>query len=101
MILRSLCSPITGKPFFSYHRIAEAFAYKARQNINNYVREYEACDENLFDYLRHKRKVAPLVVTAVREESGKDVLAKTGALCTRVNQHLGRDDLTSANIRVA
>jgi len=101
VILRSLCSPKTGKPFFSYQCIADAFAYQARQNINNYVREYEACDENLFEYLRHKRKVDPVVVHAVCEELGKDVLAKTGTLCTRVNQHLGRDDLTSANIRVA
>jgi transposase-like protein len=101
VILRSLRSPTTGKPFFSYQRIADAFAYKARQNINNYVREYEACDENLFDYLRHKRKVDPVVVNTVRDELGKDVLAKTGVLCTRVNQHLGRDDLTCANIRVA
>jgi len=101
VILRSLCSPTTGKPFFSYQRIADAFAYKARQNINNYIREYEQCDENLFDYLRHKRKVDPTVVTAVREELGKDVLAKTSTLRIRVNQHLGRDDLTSANIQVA
>lgn len=101
VILRSLRSPTTGKPFFSYQRLADAFAYKARQNINNYVREYEACDENLFDYLRHKRKVDPVVVNAVRDELGNDVLAKTGALCTRVNQHLGRDDLTPANIRAA
>jgi transposase-like protein len=101
VILRSLCSPNTGKPLFSYQCIADAFTYKARQNINNYVREYQQCDENIFDYLRHKRKVDPVVVEAVREELCKDVLAKTGALRIRVNHHLGRHDLTSANIRVA
>jgi transposase-like protein len=101
VILRSLCSPNTQKPLFSYQRIADAFGYKARQNINNYVREYESCDENMFAYLRHKRKVAPVVVEAVLNELGKDVLAKTGALCLRVNHRLGRSDLTSANIGVA
>lgn len=101
VILRSLRAPTPGKPFFSDQRIAEAFAYKARQNINNYVRDYEACDENLFEYLRHKRNVDPVVVNAVRDELGHDVLATTGAVCARVNRHLGRDDLTSANIRVA
>lgn len=101
VILRSLCSPKTHKPFFSYQRIADVFEYKARQNINNYIREYEQCDENMFDYLRHKRKVDPVVVKAVRKELGKDVLAKTGELRIRVNQHLGREDLTSENIRVA
>jgi transposase-like protein len=101
VILRSLCSPETGKRLFSYQRIADAFGYKARQNINNYVREYEQCDENLFDYLRHKRKVDPVVVEAVREELVKDVLAETGDLRIRVNQRLVREDLTSANMRVA
>jgi transposase-like protein len=101
VILRSLCSPATGKPFFSYQRIADAFAYQARQNINNYIREYAECDENLFDYLRHKRKVDPVVVNAVREELGQHVLAKTGELRDHVNQRLGRNDITSAHIRVA
>jgi len=101
VILRSLRSATTGKCFFSYQCIADAFGYKARQNINNYLRDYEACDENLFDYLRHKRKVDPVVVNAVRDALGHDVLAKTGALCARVNQQLGREDLTSSNIRVA
>lgn len=101
VILRSLRSLTTGKCFFSYQRIADAFGYTARQNINNHVREYEACDENFFDYLRHKRKVDPVVVNAVRDELARDVLAKTGALCARVNQQLGREDLSSANIHVA
>jgi transposase-like protein len=101
VVLRSLSSPETGKPLFSYQAIADAFDYQARQNINNFVREYEQCDENLFEYLRHKRKVDPVVVEAVREELGKDVLAKTGELRIRVNQRLLRDDVTAANIRVA
>jgi transposase-like protein len=101
VVLRSVCSPKTGKPLFSYQRIADGFGYKARQNIHNYVREYEQCDENLFDYLRHKRKVDPVVVDAVRHELGKDVLANTNALRIGVNQHLGREDLSTDNIRAA
>ena len=101
VILRSLRSPKTNKPLFSYQRIAEVFGYPARQNIHNYIREDDQCDENLFDYLRHKRKVDPTVVEAVREELSKNILARTDELRIRVNQQLGRDDLTSANIRVA
>lgn len=101
VFLRALRSPKTGKALFSYQIIADAFKYKSRQNINNFVREYESCDENVFDYLRHKRKVDPLVVEAVTEELRKDVLIKTGVLRDRVNQRLHRSDLTSANIRVA
>ncbi len=101
VLLRALCSLKTGKPLFSYQTIAEAFQYKARQNINNFVREYEGCDENFFDYLRHKRKVDPLVVDAVTEELRKNVLSKSGELRARVNQRLQRTDLTSENIRAA
>lgn len=101
VILRSLCSPKTGKPLFSYLCIADAFRYKARQNINNYVREYEQCDENFFEYLRHKRKIDPVVVEAVRIELSKDILAKTDMVRVQVNQRLGREDVTSDNIRTA
>jgi transposase-like protein len=101
VVLRALCCPESGKPLFSYQAIADAFGYNARQNINNFVREYEQCDENLFDYLRHKRKVDPVVVEAVREEVRRDVLLPSGELRIRVNHRLGRDDLTCANIRVA
>jgi hypothetical protein len=92
---------MTDKPLCRDQCLATAFAYNARQNINNYVREYEACGENLFDYLRHKRKVAPVVVSAVRDEFNTDALANTGTLCLRGNQRLGRDDHSSAYIRVA
>ncbi len=101
VMLRSLCSPKTGKPFFSYQCLADAFHYKARQNINNYVREYEQCDENFFEYLRHKRKIDPVVVEAVRAELDKDILAKTEIVRIQVNRRLGREDITSANIRTA
>ena len=49
VVLRALCSRETGKPLFSYQVFAEAFGYKARQNINNFVREYARCNENVFD----------------------------------------------------
>jgi hypothetical protein len=101
VILRSLCAPNTKTPLFSYQTIADAFQYKARQNINNFVCEYECCDENVFDYLRHNRKVDPLVVDAVAEELRKNVLIRSGELRTRVNQRLQRTDLTSENIRAA
>ena len=42
-----------------------------------------------------------ILIPAVRKELGKDVLAKTRELRIRVNQQLGREDLTSANIGVA
>jgi transposase-like protein len=101
VVLRTLRCPESGKPLFSYQAIAEAFGYQARQNIHNFIHEYEQCHENLFDYLRHKRKVDPVVVEAVRDELRHEVLITSKALRLRVNQRLGRTDLTSGNIRVA
>lgn len=101
VFLRVLSSPETGKSLFSYQAIADAFGYKARQNINNFVREYEQCNENLFEYLRHRRKVDPVVVDAAREELRQNVLIKSGGLRIRVNQRLRREDLSPANIRAA
>jgi transposase-like protein len=101
VILRSVCSLKTGKPLFRYQRMADAFGEKTRQNSNNDVREDEQWDANLVEYLRHKRKVDPVVVEAGRDEFGRDGLVKTGEVRMRVNQRLGREDLPSATIRVA
>jgi transposase-like protein len=40
VFLRSLCSPETGKALFTHQQIAEAFNYKDRQNIDNFVGEF-------------------------------------------------------------
>ncbi|MCP4403189.1 MAG: DDE-type integrase/transposase/recombinase [bacterium] len=101
VILRSLCSPKTGNPLFSDQCLADAFGDKARQHINNDVREYEQCDENFFEYLRHTRKIDPVVVDAVRAELDKDILARTETVRIQVNQRLGREDITSDTIRTA
>lgn len=42
VFLRSLCSPDTGKPLFTYQQLADAFEYQARQNVANFVAEFRA-----------------------------------------------------------
>ncbi len=83
------------------HRLVDAFRNKARQHINNDVRESEPCDENVFGDLRHNHKVDPVMVEAVCGELSQDILAKTDVVRVPVNQRLGREDITSDNIRVA
>lgn len=49
--LRALCSPETGKPLFTYHCIADAFEYPARQNIENFVAEFHASGDDVEEFL--------------------------------------------------
>jgi transposase-like protein len=51
VFLRAVCSPETGKPLFSYETIAKAFGYKARQNIQNYLGEFDQCGEDFQAFL--------------------------------------------------
>jgi hypothetical protein len=57
------------------------------------------CD--FLQYLTRKRKVDGVVVEAIKQELIVDPLEKLIELRDRVNARLGRNDLTSANMRVA
>jgi len=51
VFLRSLCCPDTGKPLFTYQQLADAFEYKARQNVANFVAEFRASEQSFVQYL--------------------------------------------------
>jgi len=51
VFLRSLCHPETGKPLFTYQELADAFGYKARQNVENFLAEFRACDESFVQFV--------------------------------------------------
>jgi transposase-like protein len=51
VFLRSLCSPETGKPLFTYQQLADAFGYKARQNVENFVAEFRASEQSFLQFL--------------------------------------------------
>jgi transposase-like protein len=51
VFLRSLCAPDTGKPLFTYQELADAFGYKARQNVENFLAEFRACEESFVQFL--------------------------------------------------
>ena len=69
VFLRSLCNPDTGKPLFTYQQLANAFEYKARQNVENFLAEFRACEQNFVQFLtrvttKHDR-VFPLVESQI------------------------------------
>ena len=48
---RAFCSPETGKPLFTYQRLADAFGYRARQNVENFVAEFHLSGDDFYTYL--------------------------------------------------
>ena len=54
IFLRLLSCPVTGKPLFTYQELADAFGKKARQNIQNYMQEFEKCAGDFLQYLARK-----------------------------------------------
>ena len=63
--LRGVSSPDTGEPVFTYQEIADAFGYKARQDVENFVAEFHASGDDLQQYLspkhsKHDRLCEPI-----------------------------------------
>jgi transposase-like protein len=54
IFLRLLSCPITGKPFFTYQELADAFGKKDRRNIHNYMQEFQQCEGDFLQYLSRK-----------------------------------------------
>lgn len=51
VFLRSLCHPETGKALFTYQALADAFEYKARQNVENFLAEFRASEQSFVQFL--------------------------------------------------
>jgi transposase-like protein len=101
VVLRALRSPETGKPLVTYQELAESFGYPDRRNVQNFLQEFEACEEDFTSYLRRKRKVDAAVVAAVTAEVRQAPLASESALCQRVAGRFPRAELSPANIHAA
>jgi transposase-like protein len=71
VFLRSLCSPETGKELFTHQQIAEAFGYKHRQNIDNFVGEFRQSGEDFQVFLTRantkRERVFPLIEEQILE----------------------------------
>ena len=101
LLLRAFHDPDTGTPLFTYEQIAKAFGQKARQNIQNFERDFRQCGEDILAYLQRKCKVDASVVEAVAEVLRQHPLAPATALCPLMQARVNRPELTPANIRTA
>lgn len=86
---------------FTQEQIAKAlpeFSGATKQSIQDHERRFEESGYNIRFYLNRKRKVDEAVVEALAQELEEDVLASKEELARRVNERLGRKDLTAPNM---
>ena len=89
------------KSLFTLRELSVLFGGNSRQAASGHVERFRKCGSDFLSFLTRKRKVDSDVVEAVTQELLHDPLAEIGALQQRVNEKLGRDDLSCANISVA
>lgn len=89
---------------FTQEQIAQAlpdFEGATKQSIQEHEKHFEESGNNVRDYLNRRRKVDETVVATVAEELRQTPLAGPTELAERVNERLGRTDLSDANMRAA
>ena len=100
VFLRSLLDD-RDKHIFTFQELCVLFDSNNRQASSQHMEDFRDCGCDFLAYLTRKRKVDSAVVEAVRQELIRDPLAKLTELQDRVNQRLGRNDMTSTNMKIA
>lgn len=54
ILLRLFVCPATGKHFFTWQEIADAFGKKDRRNMQNFMQEFQQCEGDFLRYLARK-----------------------------------------------
>lgn len=90
-----------GKPLFTLQELAPLVGSANRQAASQHVETFRACGEDFRDFVLRQRKVDEQVVAAVTEVVRQRPLAGPTELASPVNERLGRQDLSAANMRAA
>lgn len=99
--LRSLHRVEDGKALFTLEALSGIVGSKHRQAASEHTEQFRACGEDFGAFLKRRRKVDEAVVAAVLEAVRTDPVADVEVLRERVQERLGREDLTGANISAA
>lgn len=91
----------TGKPLFTLQELAAIVGSENRQAASQHVEDFRRGGEEFRAFVQRQRKVDATVVDSVLKEVLKTPLAGLAELADRVNEQLGRQDLTAANIKAA
>lgn len=97
VFLRAL-KDLRGRPLFTLEQLAVIVGSTNRQAASQHVEEFRAGGADFKALVTRKRKVDEGVVEALTHELAHDPLATKAELAQRVNERLGRADLTPANI---
>ena len=101
VLFRSLRQGRDGGALFTHQELAQIVESANRQAASEHVEQFRACGEDLGAFLRRQRKVDQVVVEAVFDVLVEDPLSEMRVIGHRVQERLGRTDLSEANIRAA
>ena len=90
-----------GKRLFRLREVATVVGRETRQAASQHVEDFRQGGEEFRAFVQRKRKVDPTGVQAVEKELIETPLCGLEDLGQRVNQRLGRQDLTAANMAAA
>ena len=90
-----------GKRVFTLQELSALFDSDNRQASSGHIERFRKCGSDFLSFLTRKRKVDSDVVNAVIQELADTPLAEASELQQRVNERLGRSDLSLENITVA
>jgi transposase-like protein len=90
-----------GKPCFTLQELSVIVGSANRQAASQHLEDFRQCGEDMRAFVLRRRKVDATVVDAVLAELLQTPLAGPTELVPRVNAHLGRNDLSAANIEGA
>ena len=100
VLLRAMKDEVDA-PLFTLQQLALIVGSSNRQASSQHVEDFRACGGDMKAVLLRDRKVDETVTEAVEREVLQSPLARTEALCARVNARLDRTDITRANIEAA
>ncbi len=90
-----------GKPLFTFQELASVVESSDRQAASAYIEDFRTSGEDFHNTLLRKRKVDEQVVAAAVEILREEPLAKTVDITKKLNERLGRQDISEANAEAA
>ena len=90
-----------GKPLFTLQELSAILGSENRQAASHHEKEFRECGEDFSETLKRKCKVDERVVKAVVEVLRENPLEKDKEIARQVNEKLGRDDISVANVQKA
>jgi len=100
IMLRSLQDE-NGKALFTLQELSVLLDSGNRQAASQHLEDFRDCGEDFCETLKRKQKVDDEVVSGVQEILRQEPLLKKAGIVRLINEKLGREDITEANVDAA